>query len=178
LSQTSPPRSFVFAVGALGFLLAYPREASAFEGQLHLGGGAGVAFAGDGYERGPVLGLHAAYGVSDVFDLRLEVTGSDNGISGKVGARSRFYGARAGVAYKVDIIQWIPYVGVTSGVLGARDPVAPHRSADGTLGLVVGLDYALARNFGLGVAALFDTTVREPSSYGAVLGRAEYRLGW
>jgi hypothetical protein len=150
------------------------RPARAFEKQWHLGGGLGFAAPNGSYDAGPALGVHAAYGLSDVFDLRLEMQAS----------RSElpllplwFYGARAGIAYKLDVIQWIPYAGVSAGGFAIA-------WEDGTLlrpsvGALAGLDYAVSRHFGVGALGAGDYIFADSGvTVLSVLVRAEYRFGW
>jgi hypothetical protein len=148
--------------------------AHAFERQWHLGGGLGAGGPTGDYSLGPVLGLHAAYGISDVFDARLELQGSAHELDGLA---TSFYGARLGIAYKLDVIQWIPYAGISGGgfaVAGETWTVLRP-----SVGAFVGLDYAVSRHFGVGVLGIGDYVF---TAYGktlvAVLLRAEYRFGW
>jgi hypothetical protein len=170
-------RAAVALAGVLATLLVAPR-AGAFERQWHFGAGGGIASPGDGYTLGPAIGLHAAYGLSDVFDARLELLVSNHAAASADLPADRFYGGKLGVAYKLDVIQWIPYLGVSVGFLGVVEPRAPYRQAQATLGLVGGLDYALARNFGLGVVGTVDYVLGPTAAMTAGLLRAEYRFGW
>ncbi len=163
------------ALAALVVVSVVSPSAHAFERQWHFGGGGGIVTASDGYELGPALGLHAAYGVSDVFDVRLELLGAR---SARAAVTLTFYAAKVGLAYKLDIIEWIPYFGVTTGFLGVTEPVAPFSRAQATLGLIGGLDWAVTRHFGLGLAGMLDYTLSEPASCAAALLRAEYQFGW
>ena len=170
----------VAASVALGLaLLGAAKQARAFERQWHVGGGAGVS-GGNGLSLSPALGLYAAYGISDVFDTRLELTmrgyqlGSDqdpNGLS-----------AMLGLTYKLDVLTWVPWGGVYVGYQGF-DAVPRaglvFQQHDVALGLGVGLDYGWSRSFGLGVTLRFDDALSraEAASFDALL-RAEYRWGW
>ncbi|MEI9949603.1 MAG: hypothetical protein WDO74_11645 [Pseudomonadota bacterium] len=58
-----------------------PRHARAFEREWHVGGGVGLTAYPHYYSAGPALGLNAAYGISDVFDLKLELLGSSHSYS-------------------------------------------------------------------------------------------------
>jgi hypothetical protein len=153
-------------------------RAEAFERQWHFGAGGGVASPGSGYALGPAVGLHGAYGLSDVFDARLELLLSQHAVSTPDLPPDRFYGAKLGVAYKLDVIQWIPYFGVTAGFLGSLEPRAQYRGAQATIGLMGGLDYALGRNVGVGVIGTVDYVLGPPATMTAGLLRVEYRFGW
>ena len=162
------------ALGVLGALLSTTGPARAFERQWHLGGGLGAAAPNGGYSLGPALGLYAAYGISDVFDARLELQGSTHDLDG---LEVSFYGARLGIAYKLDVIQWIPYAGVSAGevavVWNEGNLLRP------SVGALVGLDYAVSRHFGLGVLASGDYIFSDPAvTIFSGLVRAEYRFGW
>ncbi len=65
--------AFVLGVGLSLALSAAPRSADAFEREWHLGVGGGVA-SGTELGMSPALSAYAAYGLSDVFDARLELT--------------------------------------------------------------------------------------------------------
>lgn len=137
------------AVASLCALLA--PNARAFENQWHVGTGAnGMSFSGAASHFMPALSLHGAYGLSDVFDLRAE-TALALPLSGATSG-SALGLAELVFAYKVDIIEWIPWVGIGGGVFGAtkglqgaeRDALQPASS------LWVGMDYAFSREWGLG----------------------------
>jgi hypothetical protein len=166
----------------------FARPAQAFEREWHVGGGIGVAGLPRHYNAGPALGLHAAYGISDMFDVKLELLGSLHGLAEEVppGVESKagLYSAAAGLAYKLDIIQWVPYAGVLVGyyrVQGAvpSDVVVPRD--DLGVSLALGIDYAASRNFGLGAQLrphLYFLRNGAELQYGTFLLRAEYRWGW
>jgi hypothetical protein len=183
-----PPFRFARAVpvlsGALVIVGVSP-TAHAFEEQWHLGGGAGVASRVGELELGPAVGLHAAYGLSDVFDLRLELLGSVQGVAPAGGTDpnapqlfANVVSAKLGLAYKIDVIQWIPYLGVTAGALNVSGDSTDLYGTSATLGLVGGLDYAVTRSLGIGVAGSADYTLRFATTHGGALLRAEYRFGW
>ncbi len=113
-----------------------PSQARAFEREWHVGGGVGITFFPNYYHVGPSLGLNAAYGISDVFDLKLELLGSYHSYSASSAAPSEHaepYSAVAGLSYKLDVLQWIPYGAVLVGFqhIAGRLPVAePFRRDD------------------------------------------------
>lgn len=165
---------------ALGLtLLATAGSARAFERQWHLGGGAGVA-RGNGLSLSPALGLYAAYGLSDVFDVRLEVTARGYHLGSEQDPNA--LSAMVGLTYKLDVLSWVPWGGVYVGYLGfdavPRKGLA-FRQHDAALGLGIGLDYGFSRSFGLGITLRSDDalTRAEAVSFDALL-RAEYRWGW
>ncbi len=173
----------LLAIGVGTCLHAIP--AQAFEGQWHLGAGLGMmSYSGDANYSMPELTLHGAYGVSDTFDARLELGESVPVSSGKSG---RSLGYAEGVfAYKLDIIEWIPWAGLgvgafasSGGLQGAgRDSVEPAAS------LWLGLDYAFSRQWGAGafvaMHSWFVDSTRSGLHYAATnFGlRVERRFGW
>jgi hypothetical protein len=132
----------------------------------------GGAVVVEGYEIGPALGLHAAYGLTDAYDLRLELQGSQNDF-GKLPVS--FYGARLGLAYKIDVMRWIPYVGLAAGGFAiAWDTGRVFRPS---VGGYFGLDYGFSDHFGLGVLGSADLVIANPAvTVSSLLFRAEYRV--
>ena len=163
---------FATLASACTFLAAGP--ARAFERQWHVGGGFGVASASGGYDMGLALGLHGAYGISDVFDARLELQGSRN-YFGDIPVS--LFLARAGLAYKLDVLQWIPYAGGSAGAFSAVwDGGATIKPCAGGF---VGLDYAISRHVGVGGFFSFDYVFANPNlAVTTGLVRGEYRFGW
>jgi hypothetical protein len=165
-------RLFATLASALGLFFAEP--ARAFERQWHVGGGFGVASESGGYDAGLALGLHGAYGLSDVFDVRLELQGSRHDVGGIPVA---LFFTRAGLAYKVDVLEWIPYVGGSAGAFGVVwDEGANVRPCAGGF---AGLDYAVSRHVGIGAYFALDYVFANPNLVvGTGLVRGEYRFGW
>jgi hypothetical protein len=163
-------------------VLAAP-DARGFEREWHLGGGLGAATA-NAYGFGPAVNLYAAYGLSDVFDLRLELAGSRHVVTELDAANQTvqqaalLYGAKAALAYKIDVIQWIPYVAISAGYLGVTHRVAPFTLGQPTVGALAGLDYAVTRNFGLGIAVTYDYAFHQGAAYANGFLRAEYHFGF
>ena len=105
----------------VGFSLALSsaaRSSHAFEREWHLGAGAGVSH-GNALKVSPALAAYAAYGLSDVFDARLELTarGYHTGDNQNPNALS----AMAGIAYKLDVLRWVPWAAVYAGYLAFLD---------------------------------------------------------
>ena len=165
-----------------------PSTAHAFERQWHLGGGAGVTSFAHDYKLGPALGLNAAYGLSDMFDARVELLGSTHVLSSPLFAnlpqtRAELFTASAGVTYKLDVLQWIPYKNVLVGyrhVAGALSPTAEYRRDDLAAGILLGLDYSASRSFGLGLSWRGDSALSKLSATESMtlMLRAEYHWGF
>ena len=163
-----------------------PSHARAFEREWHVGGGVGITAYPHHYSAGPSLGLNAAYGISDVFDLKLELLGSTHSYSpggSSPSERGAAYSAAAGLSYKLDILQWIPYGAALIGYQHIAGPIPasePFRRDDAILALVLGLDYAATRNFGLGASFRTNfllSTFDEGEAFTTML-RAEYHWGF
>jgi Outer membrane protein beta-barrel domain len=189
-------RVFYIALFAAGAAFLAPGRAAAFERQWHVGGGIGVTAYPHHFSAGPALGLNAAYGISDVFDLKLELLGSYHTF--REGPRrprqnAEPYSAVAGVSYKLDVLRWIPYgallVGYQhiAGSLPLAKPLRPDdalakafRHDDALATLVVGLDYALSREWGVGASLRTDFLLTSSETGGAftTLLRAEYHWGF
>jgi len=163
-----------------------PGQARAFEREWHVGGGVGLTAYPHYYGAGPSLGVNAGYGISDVFDLKFELLASSH--SYQPGAespsqRGAAYSAVAGLSYKLDILQWIPYGAAMVGFQHIAGPVPvsePFRKDDALLALVLGLDYAATRNFGLGLSFRSNfllSTFDEGEAFTSML-RAEYHWGF
>jgi hypothetical protein len=157
-----------------------PRGASAFERQWHVGAGLGVAVPSSAYAAGGGLALHGAYGISDVFDARLTLQSTrhvpDREDSGKT---SLFLSlATLGLAYKLDVIEWVPYFGVRAGgYYFSSAPLGPYSRQGGAIGGMAGCDYSFSRSAAVGVELSYDLLLPEGRVSGALL-RAEYRWGF
>jgi hypothetical protein len=178
-------RGLVFSFAA-ALLLLSPKRAHAFEREWHVGGGLGATVYPHYYSAGPALGLNAAYGISDVFDLKLELLGSYHGYTAGSHLPTEHaepFSAAVGLSYKLDVLQWIPYGAVLVGFqsINGRLPVGePFRRDDVLAALVLGLDYAMTRNFGLGASLRTDMLLSSPSTGEAFtpMLRAEYHWGF
>jgi hypothetical protein len=159
-------------------------SAPALEGQWHAGGGLGAAtFARTDTGFGPLLGIHAAYEIDDMFDARLELTASRHEFSPET--RTDFYGAALGVTYKVDVIEWVPYIGLLGGYYEFSSETRPPPLEPRELGIMVplGLEYVPSSSFALGLQVAYHGFLSDPmdsvgdAPYVTVLLRAEARFG-
>lgn len=169
-----------------GAVCLAPRHARAFEREWHVGGGLGLTTYPHYYSAGPSLGLNAAYGISDVFDVKLELLAVSHSYSPSAESESErgaSYSAVTGLSYKLDILQWIPYVAAMVGYQHIAGPLPvgePFHRDDAVLAGVLGLDYAATRNFGLGLSVRGDfllSTFNEGEAITTML-RAEYHWGF
>lgn len=154
-------------------------RAHAFEREWHLGAAVGVA-GGKGLSLSPAVGAYAAYGVSDVFDVRLEMT--LRGYELAAAKDPYALSTMAGLTYKLDVLRWVPWAGVYVGYLAFLDTPANEskfKQRDVALGLGAGLDYAFSRDLGCGVTVRFDDSLgNSGASSFESLFRLEYRWGW
>jgi hypothetical protein len=179
--MTVPPGPLLSAL-AVATLLA-PR-AFAFEKQWHVGGGLGVnAFADGESAAGPALGVYGAYGLSDLFDLGIEVLGSRHVRDNR---SFELVGISTGISYKLDVLSWIPYAGLELGYYRFLSETRPRALPENEAGLSVdlGVDYVLSPSVGLGLKLRYHGFLHDfPASLGDAplftgLVRAEYHWGF
>jgi hypothetical protein len=164
-------------------LLVWVRPADATERQWHLGAGAGfVGFDASEIDLGPAVQLHAAYGLSDMFDVRLELKGSRNPVhyaATDTTTTQTFFAVDAAFIYKLDVIRWVPYFGLVAGYHGTDAEPLPDvlARADFAIGGMGGLDYAFSRSVAVGVQAEYQWLLEGTTVYAALL-YGEYRWGY
>ena len=162
-------------VAAGSVLIAAP--ARAFERQWHLGGALVGVTPSDGRPTGFGAGAYTAYGVSDMFDVRAELRSSFHEKSATSGAFGIHLGW-LGLAYKLDVLEWIPYFGVRAGYYQqTSDEVGDFARRGGALGGFAGLDHAFSRSFAAGVEVAVDRLLPDGATSALAL-RAEYRWGY
>lgn len=164
---------------AAGFgLVAFGEgRASAFEQQWHLGIGGGVTVPSEEYRAGAAVSLYGAYGISDVFDVRLSATGALLHLSPDGGGRTSLSLGTLGLAYKLDVIEWVPYFGVRAGYYEFGSAVGEYSKRGAALGGMCGLDYSFSRSAAIGVEVSDDFLLPHGEVFGALL-HAEYRWGF
>lgn len=169
---------WLLAVPTCAALALASSTAGAFEREWHAGAHAGVAALSGGVV-GPAASVHGAYGLNDMFDLAAELGGSRHGFSSD---GTDVLHASVGAIYKIDVFQWIPYVGVYGGYyhwLRAPGPHGEHGPQPGA-SVQIGVDYLLARELALGVDLRWHASFHDGVSvplFSAGVG-AEYRWGW
>jgi len=180
----SPARFALTACSTL-VVLAATRPVRAYEEQWHFGGGIGAAkFFDSDIGTAPMLGVHAAYDVSDMFDLRLELGAAEHEFVAS--RKTRLYSAAVGAVYKLDVLEWVPYFGILGGYYAFSGGPWPAHLKERELGVSIplGLDYTFSRSFGVGAQISYHGFQSDPlggvgdAPYFTALVRAEYRLGW
>ncbi len=167
---------WVLAAG-VGIVAFGEGRASAFEQQWHLGIGGGISAPSAEYRVAPTVALYGAYGVSDVFDVRLTASGSLLHSSSDGGGRTSLSLGTLGLAYKLDVIEWVPYFGVRAGYYEFGSAVGEYSKRGATLGGMCGLDYSFTRSAAIGVEVSDDFLLPHGEVFGALL-HAEYRWGF
>lgn len=187
-------------LGALLSLVTSSSISQAFERQWHLGAGLGlggfgrvagssVPFSDDGLKL-PMVGAHAAYGLSDMFDARLELTWGLHSLDGSPDVvdpeleQTHVVSAATGLSYKLDVIEWIPYLGLLAGYYGyfggpalASDGLKPGGGGDLGASLILGLDHALSRDVAVGVQLRYHRLLAGEDYFTAQL-RVEHTWGF
>jgi hypothetical protein len=151
--------------------------AAAFEREWHAGLHAGVATLSGGVA-GPSFTANGAYGLDDMFDVTAELGGSRHGVSNGTDVLH----ATLGVTYKIDVFQWIPYVGVSGGYYHWYGATGPSGQQGGLPGasIQVGLDYLVTRELAVGADIRWHASFQDGFTvplFVAALG-VEYRWGW
>lgn len=117
-------------------------------------------------------GAHITYGVNDWLNLEAAFSATRHFEGGPT-----IIGGTAAAYYTIDVIEWIPYLGVfAGGYRFASD--APSFGA----GLALGLDYQFDRNYSVGVQGrlneIFAPDPLGATTYGTLALRAEYVWGF
>lgn len=128
------------------------------------------------------MAVYAAYGISDVFDLRTELFRF--GFK-REGQSFQLLGFSGGISYKLDVLEWIPYAGLELGYYHFLGGVQSSGVNHNQLGMSVdgGVDYRLSPNVGLGIELRYHGFLGNPMASladAAVLTgllRAEYHWG-
>jgi hypothetical protein len=162
-----------FASAAL--VLVVSQRAEAFERQWHAGVGAGYAnLFGDHGSSGFGGGAHLAYGLTDAFNLVLDVD-----VTHHPSADTNVWSSGAGVAYTLDVARIVPYAGLL--VAGYKLSGDLSKFAPGGQ-LALGVDYQLDRHWAAGLDLRMHTIfAADPVgtlAYATTFLRAEYLWGF
>ena len=152
----------------------------AFEKQWHVGGGLGAATTSESrVGLGPAVNVYGAYGLDDMFDLKLDFAASNHAFEVVPGTSDRrsIYRATLGISYKLDVGDWIPYFGAQLGWLYSDLPEDLDMGTRGWLGgVMLGLDYIATPSWAFGIANQFNTPLDGGGLVDLFL-RAEYHWG-
>ena len=178
------------AAAGLSVSLAPPR-AEAYERQWHAGLGLGyAAVSSAGVKSGFGGGLHLTYGLTDAFNLMLEV---DLTAHPKRDSFLLVPSASAGIGYVMDVLQWVPYIGLMGGAYDIWHQADPCDTPDPVTNLTVachaarfgasvpfGLDYQVSRSFAVGFGGRYHLLFggSYPGHYLTLFGRAEILWGY
>jgi opacity protein-like surface antigen len=184
-------RAFAFA-SALGASLSLAGSAEAIERQHHLGLGPSLSMLSVSEKStmsvGAGLALHYTYGLDDQFNLMVEASSSivaknqqqDTPETPRTRPAGVDHGA-VGVGYVIDILRWVPYIGVLGGVYRLHGGTLPEALFLPGLEVGAGLDYQLSRKWAVGAAFrqhLLLSKMDTYPSYSTALLRFEYMWGY
>lgn len=187
-SPSTKARPAAIALLAAAFVVTASSDADAIERQHHIGLAPAIGILQiDGKSTsstgaGAGGALHYTYGLTDQWNLTVEagrvIVAADQDFP--YSPASVDHGA-VGAAYVIDILRWVPYIGVAGGL---------YRLSGGTLdealflpGLSVGagIDYQLNRHFAVGLAGRQHVLLSKLDtypSYTTLLFRFEYMWGY
>lgn len=174
------PRWSSWLLGAAAFALVVfgTRGASAYEHDFHVGAKGGLAFQND-RDLGWAVGAHGAYGLSDMFDAELELFASQNVVVDD--QKTTVFAATTGLAYKIDILRWIPYVGVLGGYYHWGGLPGPNGETNAVgAAAQLGLDFLMTRDVALSLDFRWHFSFKDEfySPMRSLMLGAEYRWGY
>jgi hypothetical protein len=177
--------------------LAYARGAGAVEQEHQLGVDVGAAMLTIADKAtpdfGPAFGVHYGYGITDQFNLLVELqysllalgtaTPAASGAppaSTSVSDPAQMWNADIGVTYILDVLRWVPYFGALAGAYVLDGGSLPGALVLPGAQIVVGLDYLVTPKWGVGFELsehfLF-TDMSLYTSYSTAFVRMEFRWG-
>jgi hypothetical protein len=166
-------RAVAASVFFLGLVMA-PTRADALERQQGFGldtGLAVLAVNGQNAEIGIAYGLHYSYAITDQFDFVGELGGAVIDLDpivtpgGLAGRPSQLWNADAGVIYKIDVVQVVPYFGALAGGYLMTGGSLPSLQAYPGVEIAAGADYLLNRHWALGLAVREHLLFTDLSTY-------------
>jgi hypothetical protein len=137
---------------------------------------------------GGSVGLHYTYGITDAFNLVANAGWSLVALNETVGDAStprtrptNVTNADLGLAYVLDVLQWVPWGALEVGGYALEGGTLPDVKFLPGVAVAVGVDYRLNRSWSIGVEArehLLFTEMATYPSFLQALGRFEYVWGW
>jgi hypothetical protein len=152
------------SLAAAAVVLLAPASASAFERQWHAGLDFGYAVGGfpEAAVSGFGGGTHLTYGVSDAFNLRLQLDLSAFDLPDPR-TSALIWNAQGGAEYVFDVLEWVWYAGLLVG--GADVATQGTEEVEGTdvpvmtIDPLIGLGYQFNRYFSLGAEIRYRLTL-------------------
>jgi hypothetical protein len=181
------------AAAGLGVALAvvtFAPLAGAVERENHLGVDAGASMlviSGKGSpDVGGTFGAHWTYGLTDAFNLMVDGSWSLVSLGEKPAKGvpdthpSNVTGLDAGIAYVLDVLQWVPWGGLFAGGFALDGGTVPGVRILPGWGIALGLDYRLSRSWAVGfsVRQTMLSDVSTYPSYTQAFARFEHTWGW
>lgn len=130
---------------------------------------------------------HYTYGLTDQFNLTVEgssVFVAKQELDTPTTPRNRpavVSNLSAGVGYVIDILQWVPYIGVQTGGYVLTGGTMPDPRFVWGASVQVGVDYQISREWAVGLGGrqhFLLTKLSTYPSYTTVLFRVEYMWGY
>jgi hypothetical protein len=137
---------------------------------------------------GAGAGMHYAYGLTDQLNITADassvIVAADQKQDDPTSPRNRpanVHNLSAGVGYVIDVLRWVPYIGVQAGgyLLNGGTMADPLFIFGGSAQL--GLDYQVTRQLAIGIGGrqhLLLTKLSTYPSYTTVVLRLEYMWGY
>jgi hypothetical protein len=181
-------RPFAALALVLGLLLL-PSSARAFERSQGFGLESGLAVLsvnGESPEFGVAWGLHYTLALTDQFDFTAELGGAQVDLDPTVAAGAptdrpaTLWNLDAGLLYKLDIVQFVPYFGALAGGYVLTGGSLPSALPLPGVEVAAGADYLLSRRWAVGLAIrehLLFTDLGTYPTYLTVTARAEWTWG-
>lgn len=179
------------ATALLGASFAAERPAAAVEKQHHLGLDPSFAMLKvadrSSMSTGVDLGVHYTYGLSDMFNFMAEGgfafldAGAARGPDVPKTRPSTLARASAGIGYVIDVIRWVPYVGVLAGGYHLAGGTLDGSTIGFGVQLTAGLDYQFSRRWTAGLVVRqyeFLTNITDYPSYTTVGLKLETTWGF
>ena len=171
-------------------LVVSASDASAIERQHHIGLAPtiGILSIADKSTASAGFGgaLHYAYGLSDQWNFTLSassvVVALDQQRDSPTSPHTRpsaVHQGGVGVSYVIDILRWVPWVGIEGGACALTGGTLDHPLVVPDVSLGVGLDYQLTRDMAVGISGrehlLFTKLDTYPSYF---TGMLRFELMW
>jgi hypothetical protein len=191
-SRSTRRLAAALAISAAALILLAASPSSAIERQHHLGLSPQLASLKVKDKSTLSVGgggaIHYTFGLTDAWNLVLEgasaIVAADQQQDFPESPRNRpaaVDSGSVGVSYVIDILRWVPYIGVMGGVYRLSGGTLPETLFLPGLALTAGIDYQLSRHFAVGLGLrqhLMVSRLETYPSYTTVVLRFEYMWGY